>query len=450
MKAFFVLKNNPLSNNLEDAIHARLTPLFRDALAERVFSGASVLVAGVAGALFEAAYGALSFSPQAAPVTPGTWFDLASLTKPIVTASLTMVAVSQGWLQLDAPLEQLLAHRSVPPDKGAITLRQILNHCSGLPAYQPYYQQLNDIAAADRRETLLTWILQEPLIAPPQTICAYSDLGFMLLTEVIEHTLAMPLDFAAHRFLFEPAGIEELRFLPVACNAAPEPSAVAWWTASRLPAPIYSGESRDEAAFPVTGGPPPPSLPSTPEVERNHDSAVLPQTALNDETDGVARLQFAQTEWCPWRLRLLDGEVHDENTFALGGVAGHAGLFGTARAVHRWLAELWAVHDGLANSPWIDASVIRAFWQRQNLVASSTWALGFDTPSATASSTGECLSTHSVGHFGFTGTSFWLDLDQKVLIILLTNRIHPSRHNQAIKAFRPQFHNIIMDTLYAQ
>jgi serine-type D-Ala-D-Ala carboxypeptidase len=400
MKAFFVPKSNPLSNNLANAIHSRLTPLFRDALAERVFSGASVLVAGVAGALFEAAYGAVSFAPEAAPVTPGTWFDLASLTKPIVTASLTMAAVSQGWMQLDAPLEQLLAHRSVPPDKGAITLRQILNHCSGLPAYQPYYRQLNEIAAADRRETLLNWVLQEPLFAPPQTVCAYSDLGFMLLTEILEHTLAMPLDSAAYRFLFEPVGIEELRFFP--------------------------------------------------EFGRDSGSAALPQTTLSHQADGAARPQFAQTEWCPWRLRLLDGEVHDENTFTLGGVAGHAGLFGTARAVHRWLAQLWAIHDGLTSSPWIGSSVIRAFWQRQNLVAGSTWALGFDTPSATGSSTGGYLSTHSVGHLGFTGTSFWLDLDQEVMIILLANRIHPNRNNQAIKAFRPHFHNIIMDTLYAQ
>jgi len=115
--------------------------------------------------------------------------------------------------------------------------------------------------------------------------------------------------------------------------------------------PIYSGEPRDEAAFPVTGG---PLLPPAqhPEVERNHGSAILPQTALNDQTDGVARLQFAQTEWCPWRLRLLDGEVTTMKTPSPWEAwPGMRGFSVTARAVHRWLAELWAVHDGLANSP---------------------------------------------------------------------------------------------------
>ena len=111
---------------------------------------------------------------------------------------------------------------------------------------------------------------------------------------------------------------------------------------------------------------------------------------------------------------------------------------------------LWHAYRGHSSHECIDPSVLREFWRRQDLVPESTWALGFDTPCALGSSAGERFSAHSVGHLGFTGTSFWLELDREILVVLLTNRVHPNRESSSIKSFRPLLHNIVMETLYAQ
>ncbi|MGD9097512.1 MAG: serine hydrolase, partial [Desulfobacterales bacterium] len=153
---------------------------------------------------------------------------------------------------------------------------------------------------------------------------------------------------------------------------------------------------------------------------------------------------FAATEQCPWRGRVLKGHVHDDNAFALGGVAGHAGLFGTAAAVADLLDLLLAAVKRPQPDQVLDAAQLRRFFQRQ---PSSDWTLGFDTPAATGSSSGRHFSASTVGHLGFTGTSFWMDLDREVFVVLLTNRIHPSRTSEGIKAFRPLIHDRIMEVL---
>ncbi|MEW6595066.1 MAG: serine hydrolase [Thermodesulfobacteriota bacterium] len=155
---------------------------------------------------------------------------------------------------------------------------------------------------------------------------------------------------------------------------------------------------------------------------------------------------YAATEFCPWRGRVLAGEVSDENCFALGGVAGHAGLFGTTTAV---LALVETIHDLWMGEPTplaIDPADVRHFFTRQP-TPGSTWALGFDTPSAAGSTSGRFFSSRSVGHLGFTGTSFWIDPEQHAMVVLLTNRVHPSRENNRIKAFRPALHDAVMRAL---
>ncbi len=153
---------------------------------------------------------------------------------------------------------------------------------------------------------------------------------------------------------------------------------------------------------------------------------------------------FAATEQCPWRGRVVKGHVHDDNAFALGGVAGHAGLFGTAVAVADLLDALLDGTKRPQPGQVLDADQLKHFFRRQ---PPTDWALGFDTPAATGSSSGRHFSARSVGHLGFTGTSFWLDLDREVFVVLLTNRIHPSRFNEGIKVFRPLLHDRIMEAL---
>jgi CubicO group peptidase (beta-lactamase class C family) len=159
-----------------------------------------------------------------------------------------------------------------------------------------------------------------------------------------------------------------------------------------------------------------------------------------------ARRLFAPTENCPWRKKVLQGEVHDDNAYALGGYSGHAGLFGDARDVHKLVNFLREHYIGKRNDHF-KPETIREFFKIQDIADNCTWALGWDTPSPEGSSSGNYFSSNSVGHLGFTGTSVWMDLEKDVIVILLTNRVHPTRENQKIKEFRPILHNVIMESL---
>ncbi len=156
---------------------------------------------------------------------------------------------------------------------------------------------------------------------------------------------------------------------------------------------------------------------------------------------------FAATEICPWRGRMLEGEVHDENTFALNGVAGQSGLFADLEAVLQLVGLLMEMLVGTARHPFFSAEGLRSFCRRQNRVAGSSWALGFDTPTLPGSSAGPTISANSVGHLGYTGTSFWIDLARATAVVLLTNRVHPSRENNQIRQFRPLFHETVFAAL---
>ncbi len=156
--------------------------------------------------------------------------------------------------------------------------------------------------------------------------------------------------------------------------------------------------------------------------------------------------QFAATEDCPWRKRVVAGFVHDENAYALGGYSGHAGLFGSAREVYS-VAHLLLSHFRGERDDFFRPETVREFLRRHEPAAGGTWALGWDTPSSKGSSSGVYFSPDSVGHLGFTGTSVWVDLAKGVIVVLLTNRIHPSRKNQKIREFRPKMHNLVMEAL---
>ncbi|MBI9089756.1 MAG: serine hydrolase [Desulfobacterium sp.] len=148
----------------------------------------------------------------------------------------------------------------------------------------------------------------------------------------------------------------------------------------------------------------------------------------------------AATENCPWRNRVLKGEVHDDNAWSVGGIEGHAGLFGTAFQVWVLLKEIL---DGVSGNETrvIDGALIRRFAARD---PGFERGAGFDTPSGTHSSSGRFFSTASLGHLGFTGTSFWMDPRSSIIVVLLTNRVHPVRSNEKIRKFRPVIHDLVM------
>lgn len=384
-----------------------LAELLAQALQERVFSAASLLLATPDRPLYGQCWG--TTHGQGVAVTPQTAFDLASITKALVTAPLYMWACSRKRIDPDDPLSRFLPQTLVPAAKRSITLRQLLNHCSGLPSYRPYYRQLIRVPDGAKASTLLGWILETPLEAAPGRAAQYSDLGFLLLGMILELIVEKPLDQLAGEILFAPLGITGLA--------------------------AGSQDSQDSLPNPAT------------RLGYNR-LQVFSEPTRPPRKLCSQNFSCAATEHCPWRQRLLCGEVHDENAYCLNGVAPHAGLFGTTEAIFRLLSFLWKVYRGHAEGRSWSHAIVADFWRRQELAPQSTWALGFDTPSSSDSSAGDYFSPHSVGHLGFTGTSVWLDLEQEVLIVLLTNRVYPTRDNTGIKSFRPLLHNLAMKAFY--
>lgn len=357
----------------------RILQLLLEAVAGGVFPGAVLLVARHKKTLFCEAVGNGAGLPAPRLMTSQTRFDLASLTKPLATALTVLCLVSQEKLQLDDSLAELLPSTNIPQDKKEITLRQLLCHCSGLPAWKPYYLSLQTLPLKDRKPSLRQMILQEPLDSSPGTVTTYSDLGFLLIEWILEQISGQNLHHFTRQNIFGHLGCATPAFLPLDRGSVQDP------------------------------------------------------------------YEFADTEYCSWRARTLSGQVHDENAYVLGGVAGHAGLFGTASEVKCVLdAILDTFSTGNTSAPW-SKERLSEFLRPARLDPASTWALGFDTPGSSNSSAGHHFSAETVGHLGFTGTSFWLDLQREMAVILLTNRIHPSRDNEKIKDFRPLLHDTVME-----
>lgn len=379
---------------------------FKAAIRRGAFSGASLLISRGRAPDFERTWGTVESGGVA--VKRSTRFDLASLTKPLVTAPLCIAAVERGLLNLDDPLSRFFPG-SVPTDKEGITVRTLLSHSSGLPAYEPFYPELIKLPPKARPKALASMILQTTLDTPPGKTANYSDLGFMLLGLILERQMGAGLDRLAQDFLFAPLGIDELHFCPI----------------DELRTEDGERKSEDRC--------------------RRRDLSAPSSDFRPPSSDS----RFAATQFCPWRKRLLFGEVDDENAWTLNGVCGHAGLFGTARGVFKLLSFLWNVYEGNLTDPLWPRSLVRLFWTRTEVAEGlSDWCLGYDTPSRKGySSAGRYFSRNTIGHLGFTGVSFWLDLGKRVLVILLTNRVHPTRQNDEIRQLRPVLHDIVMEAL---
>jgi CubicO group peptidase (beta-lactamase class C family) len=410
------LKRPKALSTIESRHFLPLGDLFQEALRDGIFSGASLLVGGPGDILFHRTWGLCKAAGN--PIDFGTHFDLASLTKPLVTAPLYMWSISRGKITLDDPLIRFFPDAVLPHEKRGITISHLLSHCSGLPPWRPFYTELIAVPPSEKRDSLLMRILGEPLISLPGHEVHYSDLGFQLLGIILETVWSKPLDLLASEVL-RGSG-----FSPPPSSHQTEPTAAGNGIAPSTPLMDNLGFSRLKA-------PCDPTVPPE-RVSRSHVPA-----------------SFAATEVCPWRKRLLEGEVHDENAYSMEGVAGHAGLFGTALGIYTLLSSLWSVYRNEVEDLRWSRELLDLFWSRRNIGRNSTWALGFDTPSDKGSSAGVYFSPRSVGHLGFTGASFWMDLDQEILVILLTNRVHPTRENEKIRAFRPLIHNSVMEAYHA-
>ena len=397
----------------------RWLPLHRllsEGLDQGVYTGAVALVGLRGELLWEAAVGRVSREPEAPSVTPATLFDLASLTKPLATALALMLLVQQGRVRLESTLGEVLGEPWLPPDKDPLTLAGLLAHRAGLPAWRPFYQ---DVLAAPLRqragllERLAAATPLEYQPDPPANIPPFSKGGVGGIS---------------------PSG------RGTACRAQAEAAEIS-------PPTIYSdlGFMLLKAVVEKIAGQ---------ALDRFCREAIYRPLGLKTlgfcprRQPGADAFSFAATEPGFIPGRHLSGEVHDENAWAAGGVAGHAGLFGAGWEVFSLLAALYLAGQEEAGpgQPFSPAAVRRFFTS----VAPGARALGFDLPGPGGSqcSAGRYFSPRSVGHLGFTGTSFWLDLKLGQMVVLLTNRVHLGRDDKSkIQPFRPRFHEAASRTL---
>jgi CubicO group peptidase (beta-lactamase class C family) len=380
-------KQGKLARPMPDDPRQALFELLEDAVRDGVFPGCVALVERADAILYHEGHGTLGSHPHFVdrfqPVTRETAYDLASLTKVLATTTLVAIAVARGKLALDEPVPEPW-RRACP---GA-TLVDLLEHAAGLVAHREYF---TDVAPFDADAVIARVCATEPASAPRER-AVYSDLGFIILGAWLERVFDAPLDHAFVAQVTYPMWLDQGDPPPLAFRRLHEDSLLPRALERRIaPTEVY-----DAALHPA--GPP--------------------------SYFGVRA-----------HTNVAHGSVHDDNAYVMGGVAGHAGLFGTAAGVHE-LAKAW-LHARLPH----ESGVLRdRFWQ-PSTVRGSTRRLGWDgvAPDGTGA-TGTAFAPDSVGHTGFTGTSLWIDPHARLVCVLLSNRVHPTRDNDAIKALRQRFH----------
>jgi CubicO group peptidase (beta-lactamase class C family) len=339
---------------------ALVSRLLDGGIADRVYPAAVLEVGRQREAIWRHATGRLTYEPDSPATSEDTVFDLASLTKVIVTTTLAMRLVERGSLRLSDRVSSWLQPWQ-GRDRADVRVIDLLEHCGGLTAWMPFYRDSRGRAEIEHA------ICQLPLEYVPWTRAIYSDLGFLLLG-----------------FLLEDAG----------------------------------GAALDRQA-----------------------AAVIDPATVRFGVPVEWRDRTAPTEIDPWRGRLLVGDVDDENAWVLGGVAGHAGLFGTAGGVGAFARRVLGTCAG-------DTELARrdtlARFVTRSTVPRSSRAVGWDTMLPT-SSCGTRLSRGAFGHTGFTGTSLWIDPARDLYVVLLTNRVHPTRDNSRLTALRPRLHDAVVE-----
>jgi CubicO group peptidase (beta-lactamase class C family) len=317
-------------------------------------------------------------------------FDVASLTKPLVSA-LFFVLAQEGKLSLDGNITEVLHLKSLDSSAKEIRFAHLLSHTSGLPAWKPFHAEIRDAGEKEGRRLLGTSeghdrivdaVLSLPLDAAPGTACVYSDPGFILLGRAIELAAFQPLDRLMRRLLTEPLLMRDTGYLPLS-------------------------------------------------VMSECETGRLVSTGHSEE-----------------RGREKQGEVDDENAAAMGGVAGHAGIFSTAHDLYLFARETLRARRG-------EGRVLT----RQSALRMTTRVadppgcrrtFGWDTPDPDGGSqAGKHFPEGSFGHLGYTGCSLWIDPSREAVVVLLTNRIFHGKQNDGLKILRPRIHDAAMEGLFS-
>ncbi len=348
---------------------SHLDLIMQSVIKDSVFPGAALLFGVDQEVFYSKAFGNFTYDKNSPSVQTNSIFDLASVSKVVGTTSAAMILVQDGKFKLDDKVIKYLPQFN-NKGKDQISIRNLLLHNSGLPAFKKYY----DIYSTS--DEVKKDIMNLDLDNPPGEKYVYSDLGMIVLQQIIEKISGKSLDVFLNENLFSKLEMNQTMYNP---------------------------------------------------------SNEIKNKCVPTELDNF------------WRMRLLRGEVHDERAFMLNGVAGHAGLFSSIEDLSKFV--MMYLNHGIYNSEEIlDSRLIKDWTTKQS--EQSDRGLGWDTKSPEKSSSGNYFSLNSFGHTGYTGTSIWVDKETKLFVILLSNRVHPTRANTKISDFRPIIHDAIYTSIF--
>jgi len=349
----------------------KIDQLMQHAIQDSVFPGGVVAAVKNGSLVWNQGYGYHDYT-RTEKVKESDVYDLASLTKVLSTTLSIMKLVDEKKVQLNDKVSKYIPEFE-NGDKRKITVEQLLLHVSGLPAFQIYVDELRT------RDEILEAVKNEPLEYRPGTKYVYSDLGFILLAEIVEVVSGTRIDRFVRNNFYIPMGLNSTHF---------NPYSVGRWISDRIP----------------------PT-----EIDTAFDRGIV------------------------------KSYVHDERAYFMDGVAGHAGLFSSSGDIAK-LAQLF-INKGLyAGRRYLSEETVEQFTSKQSKI--NNRGFGFDRKSEGFSTSGTFTSMNTFGHLGFTGTSLWIDPDQDLAIILLTNRTFPNRsYGSTISKIRNEIANIISKSI---
>jgi CubicO group peptidase (beta-lactamase class C family) len=373
-----------------DLVEIQASPAISDFLRLRIAAGdfpsAVYVVAEGGRAVLSDALGNSVVQPTKHAATHETIYDLASLTKPLVTGLLCAQLVESAELTLEGPVATYLSEFN-RPDKSAITIRQLLTHTSGLPAWRPLYLLSDSVAGA------LAAIANEPLEYNPGERVVYSDLGFITLGFLMQRLSGQPLADLAEQKIFQPLQLQNTFFNP---------------------------------------------------KEALRTGIAACETGNAYERD-VCERDFQSNQQSHWRSEVIWGQVHDGNAYFLGGAAGHAGLFSNAEETLIIANQFIGAQSRL-----LSKETCELFRQNMTPRLNEARSFGWQLAATKDSTAGLALPADAFGHTGFTGTSCWIDAEHQRVFILLTNRTHQRALPFAnINGVRREFHTLAVAALEA-
>jgi CubicO group peptidase (beta-lactamase class C family) len=363
-------------------------------IARGAFPGAQYAVGEAGEIRFEAALGYSVVEPERIAATLDTIYDLASLTKPLVTSLLSVMLYERGVWDLYAPVADYVSE--LRQSKRRLTLVDLLTHTSGLPNWRPLYLEVSD--PADVPAYIARLVDEGPNVETLPVV--YSDLNYILLGVALERVTGQRLDRLATREIIAPLGLKRTMF-----NPPPE--------LKREIAATEHGQSFEHANADCDA-----------EMRGRNDTARVVNAAPHQ-----------------WRKGIIWGEVHDGNAHYLNGIAGHAGLFSTAREVFQ------IANQCLCGSRLVSEAALGLFSQNLTPGRETARSIGWVLAATTDCSAGAALPATAFGHNGFTGTSVWMDEPSRRVFVLLTNRVHPRIGPIDLKCVRQMFNTLAMEAL---